>query len=205
VPLFCNESDITSHSRTGTSVAFFGNTPPVNSSQWALFSIDNGPASNVSFMDPAPASTRQWYQSSTLPDAPHNITVSYMSAVSLDYAVVTAGQNTPLLGQVVIVDDGDPSIAYAGSWTRSPNSFTSSTGPYGGLPYRNATHQTTSAGSSATFHFMGMSSCPRKMNYSDGGLRNRYRGYCCWDIFFQCPRNNYSELHAGRCIHRSDI
>ena len=78
-----------------------------------------------------------------------------MPAVSIDYATVTAGQNTPLLGQVLIVDDDDPSITYKGNWSRNANVFLSSYGPYIGLPYGNATHQTTTPSASATFRFSG--------------------------------------------------
>jgi hypothetical protein len=85
-------------------------------------------------MDPSPPNVRQWYQSPTLREGQHNITVSHTPAVSVDYAVVTAGQNTPLLGQVLIVDDGDSAITYGGSWTRNTNTFSSSYGPYVGLP-----------------------------------------------------------------------
>ena len=106
-------------------------------------------------MDPSPPSYRQWYQSPTLPDGEHNVTISHMPAVSIDYATVTAGQNTPLLGQVLIVDDDDPSITYKGNWSRNANVFLSSYGPYIGLPYGNATHQTTTPSASATFRFSG--------------------------------------------------
>jgi hypothetical protein len=137
-------------------VAFVGHTPSVNASQWALFSIDGGPFYNASFMDPSPPSYRQWYQSPTLFDTGHNITISHMPAVSIDYVTITPGQDTPLLGQALIVDDDDPSITYKGNWSRNTNMFLSSYGPYVGLPHGNATHQTTTAGASATFRFTGM-------------------------------------------------
>jgi hypothetical protein len=108
-------------------------------------------------MDPSPPSTRQWYQSPTLPDTNHTITVTHIASTSVDYAVVTAGPDTPLTGKtILIVDDGDPSITYAGGWTQNTNMFTSSDNPVTGLPFGNATHQTTSIGASATFRFSGM-------------------------------------------------
>jgi hypothetical protein len=137
-------------------VAFFGNTPPAKDSQWSMFSIDGSPPYNSSFMDPAPPSSRQWYQSPTLPEGQHNITITHIASTSVDYAVVNAGQTTPLLGQVLIIDDNDPSITYGGSWTRNTSMFSTSYDPFIGLPFGNATHQTTSTGASATFSFIGM-------------------------------------------------
>jgi hypothetical protein len=78
-----------------------------------------------------------------------------MPAVAVDYVVVTAGLNTPLFGQTIIVDDDDPSITYAGAWARSNNSYTNSFGPFRGVPYGNGVHQTTSVGATAMFPFTG--------------------------------------------------
>jgi hypothetical protein len=139
----------------GTSVAVTGNTPSPNDSQWVMVSIDGGSAYNTSFGDPNPPSYRQWYQSPTLSDGTHNIAITHIASAAVDYVVVGAGSKENLLGVTLIVDDGDPSIQYSGTWGSS-NSFTSSDGPDIGLPYGNATHRTTSAGSSATFHFTGM-------------------------------------------------
>jgi len=122
-----------------------------------MLSIDGGKAYNASFMDPSPPSSRQWYQSPTLPDAQHNVTITHIAGTSVDYAVVTSGRNTPLLGKVLIVDDADPCITYRGNWTQNSNMFHSSDDPFIGLPFENTTHQATSAGASATFRFSGMS------------------------------------------------
>jgi hypothetical protein len=140
---------------TGTSIAFIGNTPPAYDSQWSLYSIDGGSAYNSSFMDPSAPSSRQWYQSETLPDAQHNITITHIPSTSIDFVVVTAGQNTPLLGQTLIVDDTDSAIAYAGSWTQNNGMFTTNYDPFIGLPFGNSTHQTSSIGASAVFSFSG--------------------------------------------------
>ena len=142
--------------RTGTSVAFFGNTPTPPGSQWALFYVDGAPAVNLSFMDPSPPTVDwQWYQSPILPDGKHNITITHMPGVAVDYVVVTAGQNTQIFGQSIIVDDGDPSITYGGAWARNNNSYTDNFGPYRGVPYGNGVHQTTSVGATAMFSFTG--------------------------------------------------
>ena len=143
------------HPSTGTSIAFLGNSPPALNSQWALFSIDGGVPYNASYMDPSPQSTRQWYQSPTLPDEKHNITITHMARTSLDFVVITAGQNTPLSGETLIVDDTDPSITYTGSWTPNNSPF-EAIGPPVGIPFGNSTHRTTSIGASAIFRFSGM-------------------------------------------------
>jgi hypothetical protein len=125
-----------------------------------MYSIDGGAAYNSSFMDPSPPSFRQWYQSPTLSDAQHDITITQIPSTSVDYVVVTAGENTPLLDQTLIVDDSDPSITYQGSWTQNTSPLTTSYSPPVGLPFGNATHQTNSAGDSAAFGFTGMFSFP---------------------------------------------
>ena len=140
----------------GTSVAFIGNTPNALSSQWAFVSIDGELEYNISYMDPAPPSARQWFQSPTLSDGTHTINVSRIAGTSIDFVVITAGQDTPLSGETLIVDDGDPSIAYRGEWKVNPNLYTSHDAPRVGLPYGNTTHQTSSVGASATFQFSGM-------------------------------------------------
>ena len=164
-------------------MAFFGITPNQKGSQWCLFSIDGGPATNSSFMDPSPQSFRQLHQSPMLPEGTHNITLTRIPNIAVDYVVVTVGQNTPLLGQVMIVDDGDSSITYGGSWSQNTGDFVSSSGPYIGLPYGNATHQTTSAGSTATFPFIGASRLLRGKNLSKDLYQRRHGDNNRWDLF----------------------
>jgi hypothetical protein len=125
-----------------------------------MVSIDGKPSYNTTFMDPsAPTTSTQWFQSPTLSDAKHTISLTHLASPAVDYAVVNAGPTTNLSGVTLIVDDGDPSIMYKGSWTQA-NSFTSQAmdGPYSGRPHGNSTHRTTSVGDSATFLFSGMSS-----------------------------------------------
>ncbi|KAG6901765.1 hypothetical protein C0995_008107 [Termitomyces sp. Mi166 len=67
------------------------------------------------------------YQSPILPDATHNLTIttnvsddSQSGIIGfIDYATITAGENTPFQGQSLIVDDTDPSIKFEGDWTRN--------------------------------------------------------------------------------------
>ncbi|EDR03078.1 uncharacterized protein LACBIDRAFT_331846 [Laccaria bicolor S238N-H82] len=139
----------------GIAIAFGGNTPKVfGDSQTLTVSIDGAPPYNTSYNDPTPQSYVQWYQSPILPEGTHNITLTHMAGTALDYAVISAGQNTPLTGKTVIVDNEDPSIRFTGSWTRNTDRFHSGTEGY---PFHNSTHQSTTSGTSFIFRFSGTS------------------------------------------------
>jgi hypothetical protein len=139
---------------SGTSVAFFGITPPAQSSQILTVSIDGSEPTNTSYNDPNPPSYRQWYQSPTLAEGSHNISLSLLNGTSLDFAIVTAGNDTPLAGQVAIVDNENPAIKFEGDWTLSKASFNSSQIP-DGLPFQNTTQDSTTIGDNLTFLFTG--------------------------------------------------
>lgn len=139
----------------GTSVAFFGVTPPIfTNSQILTVSIDGNTPYNTSYSDPNPQSYRQWYQSPTLPDGLHTISLSHISGTSLDYAVVTVGPSTPLINERIIVDNDDPGIFFNGSWRRSQDMFNSGPQP-DGFPFHNTTHQSTNVGDNFTYRFAG--------------------------------------------------
>lgn len=139
---------------SGTSVAFYGITPPANSSQILTVSIDGSVPTNTSYNDPNPPSYRQWYQSPTLTEGSHNISLGLLAGTSLDFAVVTAGNDTPLTGQTVIVDNENPAITFQGNWTQNKGSFDSSQIP-DGLPFQNTTQDSTTIGDNLTFLFTG--------------------------------------------------
>lgn len=107
-------------------------------------------------MDPSPPSSRQWFQTPTLSDAKHTVKISRIAGTSVDFVVITAGQDTPLSGEKLIVDDDDPFITYEGSWTQNKDTYTANDDPHIGLPYGNATHRTNSTDASASFRFSGM-------------------------------------------------
>lgn len=117
-------------------------------------SIDGAPSYNTSYNDPTPQSYVQWYQSPILPEGTHNITLTHLAGTALDYAVITAGQNTNLTGKTVIVDNEDPSIRFTGSWTRNTDRFHSGYPP-DGYPFHNSTHQSTKPGDNFIFRFSG--------------------------------------------------
>ena len=139
---------------SGTSVAFFGITPSASSSQTLTISIDGGNPTNTTYNDPNPPSYRQWYQSPTLAEGSHNISISHLAGTSLDFAIVTVGQDTPLAKQVAIVDNENPAITFQGNWTQNNASFYSSQILFG-LPFQNTTQDSTTIGDSLTFLFTG--------------------------------------------------
>lgn len=141
--------------RTGTSIAFIGNTPPVfNNSQVLTVSIDGGTPYNTTYSDPNPQSYRQWYQTPTLSDGQHTVLLSHVLGTALDYAVVTVGKDTPLGTNRIIVDNEDPSITYKGSWSRSIEEFDAGSLP-DGFPYHNSTQRSSTPGDIFTFQFSG--------------------------------------------------
>ncbi|KAJ7149889.1 hypothetical protein C8R43DRAFT_1068271 [Mycena crocata] len=144
-----------SYTFQGTSIAFYGNTPPSDKSQTISIRIDNDTASQI--MYPAPQEYRQWYASPTLSDATHTVVLDDLVWVDLDYATITAGKTTALSGTTLIVDDNDPDLVYDGKWTNNKDLYTIGQGQPSGLPFQNATHQSTTVGDSMVFQFAGTS------------------------------------------------
>ncbi|KAG6873464.1 hypothetical protein C0995_015167 [Termitomyces sp. Mi166 len=143
----------------GTSIAFFGITPWPKCSQYFVVSIDGGEQYNAFFQDPTPPSRQQLYQTPLLEDTQHIITLTRIPGLAFEYAVITAGQDTPLENQRLIVDDGDIAlINYAGNWNRNDARFVIKfKRDIEGYHYGNATHDTSTSGSSATVTFSGSS------------------------------------------------
>ena len=138
----------------GTSAAFIGNSAPSSAPQTAVVQIDNGTSFVYTYQDPNPQNYMQWFTTPTLPDGNRTITLSNLTLISLDYAVVKVGNQTPLGGQTVIVDDDSPLIHYAGQWSRNTNKFIPGNLPTG-FPYGNVTHRSSNAGDTFTFQFTG--------------------------------------------------
>ena len=138
----------------GTSIAFSGNTPGPYFPQSIMVSIDGATSYQTSYMDPTPSTYLQWYQSPTLSEGNHTIKVDGIFGTSLDYATITVGQNTPLSGKKIIVDNDNSAIHYSGTWTRNTDEFVPGNSSKG-LPFRNSTHRSTTPGDTITFLFSG--------------------------------------------------
>lgn len=100
-----------------------------------------------------------FYESPILPDGQHILTYyaprksSGLSA-TLDYLTVSAGENTPIFGKNLIVDDADGVIHYSGNWATEapiPLSFDFATSLY-----ESTTHWSSSIGDTFEFKFKGM-------------------------------------------------
>ncbi|KAG6810395.1 hypothetical protein H0H92_012057 [Tricholoma furcatifolium] len=141
----------------GTSLAMIGNTPASECTQWMEVSIDGGATNQVSYGDPDPQNTMQWYKSPTLSDGSHTISFSRIAGTALDFMVVSAGLTTPLSGLTLIVDDGDSGVDYSGTWSNPSERYVESTSSVEFYPYGNAVHQTSTVGSSMSFQFSGTS------------------------------------------------
>ncbi|KAF8962593.1 hypothetical protein BDZ97DRAFT_1824447 [Flammula alnicola] len=140
----------------GTSIAFIGNTPTAGFSQFAIVTIDGGTAVNTSYGTVTPPAYVQWYQSPTLPDGKHTITVGHLDGTAVDMAIITVAPNTPLSNKKVFVDNNDPAIQYDGSWIENKNSFNAGTLP-DGFPVGNTTQRSVTPGDTMTFRFSGTS------------------------------------------------
>ncbi|KAG6918454.1 hypothetical protein DXG01_014331 [Tephrocybe rancida] len=131
---------------TGTSIAFYGHIlgdeRPTNDS-YNLIIVDTLPTANI--FVPQSTVVDLWYETPSMPDnnATHNITLVDFPTMLIDYAVVTAGRETPLTGQTLLADDTDDAIEYAGSWMRSSSVIkganATSRAPVGGSTYGTGT------------------------------------------------------------------
>ncbi|KAF9051809.1 hypothetical protein BJ165DRAFT_1365519 [Panaeolus papilionaceus] len=140
----------------GRSIAFIGNTPPNGLSQEATVSIDGGSTTTFDYDDPTPQTYMQWYQSPTLSDGRHRISIGHLAGTAIDMALITIGPNTSLSGKTLLVDDDDSQITYSGNWARNTKKFDAGTLP-DGYPIRGSTHRSSNVGDSLTFRFTGTS------------------------------------------------
>ncbi|KAG5340502.1 hypothetical protein C0989_001409 [Termitomyces sp. Mn162] len=142
---------------TGNTVAFYGHSPPLEQSQEMTVTIDEQKSYKTDFPADNAGSYCQWWQSPRLDDGTHTILLEGLTRTSLDFVVVTVNDTSVRKGQQVIVDDDDASIIYHGDWSRNIGPFTSHGGELVSFPFHNATHQSTTVGSSVSFNFTGSS------------------------------------------------
>lgn len=137
--------------RSGISVAFFGYTAKPTQLQYATYSIDNGPRFNSSYGGGPLNQYKQWWISPPLAEGNHTVNVTSLDGTKVDFALVTAGPNTPLDGTTVLVDDDDASLRYiGGGWVASSAQFHSGIHPDGN-PVRNTTHHSATPGDMVFF------------------------------------------------------
>ncbi|KAG6843543.1 hypothetical protein H0H87_003355 [Tephrocybe sp. NHM501043] len=144
---------------TGTSIALFGHVLsdsfPSNDTVNEVL-IDTWTSVNIYL--PTSNTVDLWYESPTLPDTnvTHNITFVDFPTMLIDFALVTAGAETSLRGQTLLVDETDSAIDYSGSWARDggiiSGNVTTSRAPVGGSISGTNDHNAT-----AIFRFAGTS------------------------------------------------
>jgi hypothetical protein len=113
--------------------------------------IDNGTVSRIEYDTNG---YKSWFRSTTLSDGMHTITVRDLAATEIDVAIVNVGNQTPLNGKTMIVDNDSSAILYSGHWSRNTSQFRSG---YSGMgyPYRNSTHRSSTPGDTFIFQFTG--------------------------------------------------
>ncbi|KAG6810419.1 hypothetical protein H0H93_014994, partial [Arthromyces matolae] len=134
---------------TGTAIAVYGSISAESGSH-SQVTVDTG---GMLALNDTGNIAKIIYQSPQLSDDTHNITISGFSYMGLDFAVVTAGKNTPLSGEQLIVDEADPSVVFSGEWTKNTSNLMDPAFETSRYPYQGATHQATLPGASATFSF----------------------------------------------------
>ncbi|KAJ7584357.1 hypothetical protein C8J56DRAFT_789922 [Mycena floridula] len=146
----------------GTGILFVGNAPELSdaaSPKSFNVSIDSNALYVAKFQFPSGINQwyHQFYQSPLLLDGKHSINLSSI-VTGVDYAVVTAGQTTPLSGTTILVDDDNPEITYSGSgWQRNTDLIQVGSGYLDAEPVGNATHRSATVGDSFSFQFSGTS------------------------------------------------
>ncbi|KAG6915585.1 hypothetical protein DXG01_010853 [Tephrocybe rancida] len=142
---------------TGTSIAFYGyllrDTYPTNDTFNQSTVVD------------------LWYETPSMPDnnTTHTIAFHDFPTMLIDYAVVTAGRETPLTGQTLLADDTDTTIEYSGRWTRS-SSVIEGTNVASRAPVDGSTYGTDDQHASATFRFTGTAVSVHGISPTDDGV-----------------------------------
>ena len=110
------------------------------------------------FDDPTGSTYRQWFQSPTLADGFHAISVeNCTNGTALDFAAIKVGtRNYNLTQSTIVVDNESPSILYTGHWSRNTSVITLGT-TFRAYPYGNSTHRSSTPGDTFTFRFTGLS------------------------------------------------
>ncbi|KAG6845348.1 hypothetical protein H0H93_016112, partial [Arthromyces matolae] len=144
---------------TGTSIALYGHLlqdeVPANDTINGVF-VDTWTATNI-FL-PRNNTIDLWYQSPKLSDTneTHNVTFQDFPTMLIDYAVVSAGRDTILTGQGLLVDNTDPAIAYQGRWVSRTGIITAANDT-ARVPVGGSIYQTNDRTASAVFQFAGTS------------------------------------------------
>ncbi|KAJ7581312.1 hypothetical protein C8J56DRAFT_794029 [Mycena floridula] len=106
-----------------------------------------------------------WYESPSLAEGAHALSVTNLTSAEIDFMVVTPGPNTLLLDNFLLIDDSYSGIQYSGSWsTEKPPGV-----QVPSLLFQSGSHSSNTNGDSLSFSFTGKSQSQR-----DTYLLNKY-------------------------------
>ncbi|KAJ7577532.1 hypothetical protein C8J56DRAFT_368044 [Mycena floridula] len=144
----------------GTGIIFIGTTGDLGPgpSQDFTVAIDSNPAYDTSTGDQTPPTYIQWYNSPQLQPGIHSIKLDRLNRTGIDYILVAPGPDTPLLNQLLVVDDSYVGIDYFNHWDSNSHAAVRGNGSdNSGLAFGNTTHYTSFEGSYMRFSYSGTS------------------------------------------------
>ncbi|KAF7427775.1 hypothetical protein PC9H_006990 [Pleurotus ostreatus] len=100
---------------------------------------------------------QQWFNFADLADTYHDITLDFSTNVYFDYAVISAGQSTPLRGCSILVDDSDAAMNYTGAWSEQSDQMFATGDGLQQIPHGKSVHRSTKAGDYVLLQFTGSS------------------------------------------------
>lgn len=98
---------------------------------------------------------QQWFKFADLADTHHDITLDFNTNVYFDYAVISAGQSTPLRGRSILVDDSDAAMNYTGAWSEQSDQMFATGDGLQQIPHGKSVHRSTKAGDYVLLQFTG--------------------------------------------------
>ncbi|KAJ7598056.1 hypothetical protein C8J56DRAFT_1021981 [Mycena floridula] len=143
----------------GTSVALYGITTVqgigIQNSQSFQVTMDGATPYTANTGD-SPPHYIQWFQSRLVDQGDHVLQLDNINGTGVDYAVVTPGQDTPLDGQTLMVDDSYTNINYVNHWeTQFAKKIIGAGSLYSGSSFQNTTHETDIVGAYMNFSWTG--------------------------------------------------
>lgn len=145
---------------TGTSIVLYGNV----SQQVGNMNMIVDGANPTPFTYDGPQRYGSFFELPNLPEGSHNITLSNVSDLSIDFAVITTNTSASIASQLlVIVDDSDQAnIIYTGEgWASMTDGAQSgflildSQPATDAIPYNESYHTTSEIGDGLNFTFIG--------------------------------------------------
>ncbi|KAF4600219.1 hypothetical protein EYR40_007331 [Pleurotus pulmonarius] len=98
-----------------------------------------------------------WFNIADLADTHHDIALDFSTNVYFDYAVISAGQSTPLQGCSILVDDSDAAMNYTGTWSVEADQMFATGDGLQQIPHGRSVHRSTKAGDYVLLQFTGSS------------------------------------------------